>query len=60
MRILIEQQDKHFEMERNKEVEGYQKSLLALYKESDRLKNVLKSQDERLTEERNAFRRDYS
>ena len=46
-------------MERSKEVEGYQKSLLGLYKESDRLKNVLASQDAKLSEERNCFRRDF-
>lgn len=37
-------------MEKTKEIEQYQKTLLDLYKESDRLKKILKTQDQKLSE----------
>ena len=43
----------HHEKEKEQAINSYQVSLLALYKESDRLQNILKTQDEKMTKERN-------
>jgi small-conductance mechanosensitive channel len=59
VRTQLELNERTTENERAREEEQYQKKLLELYKESDRLKKILKTQDERLTEEKTGFRRQF-
>jgi hypothetical protein len=55
LQSIIDANEREFQAKRNEEVEKYQRTLLGLYKESDRLKNILKTQDDTLTSEKQQF-----
>ena len=54
-RQVADREEEICKKEKEEEIEEYQKTLLGLYKESDRLKNIMKTQDEKMTKERKAF-----
>lgn len=56
---LLEMEEVQSAMRKEEEAGQYQKSLLTLYKEHERLKNILKTQDEKMTQEKEAFVRDF-